>query len=322
METRARYLLVGIFTIVGLVALLGFTLWLAKVQVDRTYAQYDVRFDTVAGLGLASAVQYNGVNVGEVLTIELDPEEPAKVRVRIEINASTPIRTDTVATLSSQGVTGVSYVSLEGGSAAAERLVAVPPADVPLILSKPSALQDLIVDAPDLLAEAILLMRDIRVFTTPENGAAITEILKNVEFATARIDDMATRTESVMASVETTLARADEALVEIKAVFDSANVTLGSATTALDSANTVLVSANGVFVDDLPRITRQLGSAIESLERSAIGIEAFATTGLPQFGTLASEARALVGTISALTTRIGSDPGRFLLGTQTPDYRR
>lgn len=301
METRANYILVGLFALIGFLAALGFVLWLAKVQLDRTYAQYDVVFDTVAGLGLASAVQYNGVSVGKVLTIALDRDDPSLVRVRIEIYASTPIRADTMATLASQVVTGVSFVALEGGSADSGPLLAVPPADVPVIASRPSVMQGLISDAPNLLAEAILLMRDIRTFTTPENGAAITAILVNVERATARIDEMATRTGAVMAAAEGTLARADAALIEAQTVFSS---------------------TNAVIVDDFPEIMRQLETAIASFNQSAAGFDTFSRNGLPQFSAFANEARVLVANISALTNRIGSDPGRFLLGTQTPDYRR
>ncbi|WP_417480685.1 MlaD family protein [Maricaulis maris] len=300
METRARYLLVGVFTIVGLVAVMGFTLWLAKVQIDRTYAQYDIVFDSVAGLGQASTVRYNGVDVGKVLSIALDRDDPALVRVRIEIYASTPVRGDTLATLSSQGVTGVSFVALAGGRADAEPIGVLPPADVPLIPSEPSAFQNLLTDAPDVLAEAILLMRDIRSFTTPENGAAITAILRNVETATARIDAMATRTESVMASAEVTMANVSATLVDLQAL---------------------IASADGVLVDDLPAITDQLGAAVDRLGRSAAGFETFANNGLPQFSALATEARAMVAHINALTSRIASDPGRFLLGNQTPTYR-
>lgn len=301
METRARYLLVGIFTVVGFMAVIGLILWLAKVQINRTYAQYDIVFDTVAGLGQASTVQYNGVSVGKVLAIALDRDDTALVRVRIEIYASTPIRVDTMATLASQGVTGVAFVALEGGSSDAPRLAAVPPADVPVIASKPSVLRGLIADAPDLLAEVILLMRDIRAFTTPQNGAAIAEILRNVESATARIDEMATRIESVMARAESTLARTDDTLSAAKATF---------------------TAASAVLADDLPRIMRRLDTAVDALGRSAAGFEGFARTGLPQFAALATEARALVASINALTSRIASDPGRFLLGNQTPDYRR
>jgi len=308
METRARYVLVGLFTLLGLLAGLGFILWLAKVQLDRTYDQYDILFDSVAGLGQASAVSYNGVNVGQVLTIALDEDDPALVRVRIEIDANTPVRADTVARLESQVVTGVSFVALEGGRADSEPLVAEPPAVVPVIASRPSVVQGLITDAPDLLAEAILLMRDIRAFTTPENSAAITAILANVESAAARIDSIAARTETVMAAAEASLTRIDAALAV-------AETTLSEATTAFASVNTVITT-------DVPRVLTRLGTAIEDFGRSAAGLESFARNGLPQFGAFATEARALVANIGALTSRIGTDPGRFLLGTQTPDYRR
>ncbi len=301
METRARYILVGAFTLVSLLAGLAFTLWLAKVELDRTYEQYDILFDSVAGLGVASAVQYNGVTVGEVQRIALDRYDPSLVRVRIQIFASTPIRVDTVATLATQMVTGVSFVALEGGQAESAQLLPVPPANVAVITARPSVLQGLITDAPDLLAEAILLMRDIRIFTTPENGAAITRILSNVETATARIDEMANRTAAVMGAAEVTLARADAALI---------------------AAEGVMTGAGDMIADDLPTVLRRLKDAVETFGQAASGLDAFARNGLPQFGSLATEARALVANMNALTSRIGNDPSRFLLGTQTPDYRR
>ncbi|TVP69454.1 MAG: MCE family protein [Rhodobacteraceae bacterium] len=301
METRARFILVGVFAIVGLLAMLGFILWLSKLQLDRTYAQYDIVFDSVAGLGQASAVQYNGVSVGQVLSIALDRDNPALVRVRIEIYASTPIRTDTMASLATQVVTGVSFVALEGGSAASPPLQPVPPGDVAVIGSRPSVMQGLIADAPGLLAEAILLMRDIRAFTTPENGAAITAIMINVERATARVDTMAAQVESVMAATEVTLTRVDAALIEAQGTFAGANAIIGA---------------------DIPAILRSIDTVIGDFGRAASGLEGFTSKSLPQFGTFATEARGLVANINALTTRIGNDPGRFLLGTQTPDYRR
>jgi len=341
METRARYVLVGIFTLLSVLAALGFILWLAKVQIDKTYAQYDIRFDSVAGLGVASSVQYNGIDVGKVLTIALDQDDPSLVRVRIEISANTPIRVDTTATLSSQGVTGVSYVGLEGGSATAEPLVAGELGGVPVIRSKPSLVQGLITDAPDLLAEAISLMRDIRGFTTPENGAAIAAILKNVETATARIDTMATRTETMMASAQATLSRADAALIEVQSAFKTGNEVVGNelpelvaklttsvetvtarADAALKEAEAAFATGNDAIGNELPGLVATLKTAVEDVRRSAAGLENFTQNGLPQFTALASEARGLVASIGALTTRISNDPGRFFLGTQTPAYRK
>jgi phospholipid/cholesterol/gamma-HCH transport system substrate-binding protein len=301
METRARYILVGAFTILSLLAALGFMLWLAKVQIDRTYAQYDIVFDTVAGLGQASAVRYNGVDVGKVLTIALDRDDPALVRVRIEIYASTPVREDTIATLGSQGVTGVSFVALAGGSAESARLTTVPPAAVPQIRSEPSVVQGLMVDAPDLLAEAKSLMEHVRAFTTPENSQAIASILQNVESATTRLDSLATETESVLTSAKATLAQADAALAQ---------------------AETAFANANSVIETNVPGLMERFGAAVDRVASAAAGLDDFSQDGLPQFSALALDARNLVANIGALTDRISSDPGRFLLGDQTPDYRR
>lgn len=301
METRARYILVGAFTLIAAVAAMGFLLWLARVEINRTYAQYDIVFDTVAGLSQASVVRYNGVDVGTVLAIALDRDDPALVRVRIEIFATTPVRADTVATLASQGVTGVAFVALEGGSPDSERLTVVPPDLVPLIASKPSVVQELTTAAPDLLKEAIALMEDIRTFTTPENRAAIATILQNVERATGRIDALATHTETLVAAAEETLTHVD---------------------TALSEAKTTFASANDVIEDDIPGLVDGLKATVADIGETASELKDFARNDLPQFGGLAAQASRVLDTIAALASRVGNDPGRFLLGNQTPEYRK
>lgn len=300
METRARYVLVGAFTLAAMAGLLGFLLWLAKVEINRSYAQYDIVFETVSGLSQDSVVRYNGVDVGKVLTIALDIENPQFVRVRIEILALTPVRKDTVATLSSQGVTGVSFVALEGGSPMSDPLVAVPPSPVPLIASRPSVVQELTDAAPDLLKEAIALIEDVRQFTTPENRKAVATILKNVEAASGRIDAIAARAETLAAAAEDTLARADAALGKAEAAF---------------------ASADAVIKKDIPPLVDSLKATASDIRDTAGELKAFAQTGLPQYRDLAADARKVIATIGAVADRIGRDPSRFLLGTQTPEYR-
>ncbi len=298
METRARFVLIGLLTLISLLAALGFTLWLAKLQIDRTYAQYDIVFESVAGLGQASAVRYNGVDVGKVLTIALDRDDPSKVRVRIEVAASTPVRVDTVATLASQGVTGVSFVALEGGSTQSALLTVDPPADVPEITSKNSVVQDLIGNAPDLLAEAIALMEDVRGFTTPENREAIAAILQDVQSVTGRIDALTGRAEATLAAAEATLARVDQSLA----------------------------SVDGLTGKDIPALLAQADRAVEKIGTAAASIDGYAQRDLDQItaqiGSLVSDARSVTASLDALVRKIANDPGRFLLGTQTPEYRR
>lgn len=300
METKARYILVGAFTLGAMGALLAFLLWLAQVEITRAYAQYDIVFDTVSGLSQDSVVRYNGVDVGKVLSIDLDRENPQFVRVRVEVRATTPVRQDTTATLSSQGVTGVSFVALEGGSPTSDPLIAMPPAPVPLIASKPSVVQELTDAAPDLLKEAIALIEDVRKFTTPENRQAIASILQNVEMATARVDAIATRAETLVNAAEGTLARADAALVKAESAF---------------------ASADAVIKHDIPGLVDGLKATVADVGDTATELKTFAQSALPQYRDLATEASRVIAAIGAVADRIGRDPGRFLLGTQTPEYR-
>ncbi|HLQ17510.1 MAG TPA: MlaD family protein [Tabrizicola sp.] len=300
METKARYILVGAFTLGAIGAILGFLLWLAQVQINRTYAQYDIIFDSVAGLSEDSVVRYNGVDVGKVLSIGLDRQNPQFVRVRIEVQATTPVRKDTVATVSAQGVTGVSFVGLEGGSPMSEPLEPLPPASVPLIASKPSVVQELTDTAPDLVKEALALIQDVREFTTPENRKAVAAILENLERVSARADAIAARTETLMARAEDTLSRADAAIGKAEAAF---------------------ASADAVLKDDIPGLVDGLTETVSEVRDTATALKAFAQSALPQYRDLATDARKVIASIGAVADRIGRDPGRFLLGTQTPEYR-
>jgi phospholipid/cholesterol/gamma-HCH transport system substrate-binding protein len=286
METRANYVLIGLATIIAILAGLGFFLWLAKVQIDRTYARYDILFDTAAGLGKAAPVRFNGVDVGQVLAIDLDRSRPELVRVSIEVAAGTPVRQGTEATLQSQGVTGVSFVSLEGGKPDAPRLNIDPGAGVAIIPSKPSVVQDLIENAPDLLAEAIALLRDLSTFTSEENRKSVASILKNVDSATGRLDTAITDITRITQDVS--------AAVKQIAAFS------GRLDSVADNANAALATADSTLQ----------------------GFESFSAKGLPRITATASEAERLIASLRRLSAQIERDPARFFLGNRTPEYAR
>ncbi len=250
-------------------------------------------------------MRYNGVDVGKVLTIALDRSNPSLVRIRIEIYASTPVREDTVATLASQGVTGVAFIALAGGSAEAARLAAIPPDDVPVIRSESSAVQTLMEDAPSLLAEAIALISEVRSFITPDNREAVARILNDLDDASGRIEALAARAEVTLAAVEATLAQADATLL---------------------AAETGIGHADAILTDRAPMIMARLGDAADAAAEAMADLGRFAQSDLPglsaRIGDVIEEARGVFDSINALASQIGSDPGRFLLGNQTPEYRR
>ena len=140
METRANYLLVGSFVLILVFGLIGFVIWLAKVEFDTQFARYDIYFSgSVTGVQTGSPVKYRGINVGEVISVKIDPDNVARVLVTIEIRSDTPIREDTVATLTIQGLAGGVFLQLTGGTHDAQPLVAKEGQRHPEIASRASA---------------------------------------------------------------------------------------------------------------------------------------------------------------------------------------
>ena len=293
METKASYVIVGAFTILAILVGLGFFVWLAKVQVDRTYTQYDILFDQVAGLGQNSPVRFNGVDVGKVLTIALDHIASGQVRVRIEVAATAPIRVGTEATLSSQGVTGVAFVGLDGGAADAANLPLNPLTGVAEIPFKPTVVQGLLADAPDLLHQATAVLNNFDRFTTQQNADHVAKILANLDDVSGRlnqiVDDLSKTSASVAATADNVSAfsgRLDGMANKLDGIATGADATLKDARTTLAD------------------------------------IDTFAAKGLPQITALAGPIAKLAADLSSLTARIERDPARFFLGNRTPEYTR
>ena len=117
METRAGYLIVGTFVLFSFLGILGFFLWLAKSDLDYKGHFYSIYFrGSVTGLTLGGSVNYLGVPVGTVKTIELDSQNPDCVHLVIAIKDNILIKEDAYASLELQGLTGYKLVQIYGGS--------------------------------------------------------------------------------------------------------------------------------------------------------------------------------------------------------------
>ncbi|MDH5557896.1 MAG: MlaD family protein, partial [Alphaproteobacteria bacterium] len=170
METRASYLIVGLFVIAGMIGLVFAAMWITGTRTDEAVALYDIYFDgNVSGLKPGNVVQYRGIPVGGVVDMRIDPDNVERVLVTIEVDADTPIREDTEATLALQGITGLSYIQLTGGTQAAAELKAATGQRRPVIKSRPSELAAIFEAAPELLNRAIGVIAQLEKLLGPEN---------------------------------------------------------------------------------------------------------------------------------------------------------
>src|SRR5512147_508696 len=117
METRANYVLIGLFTLAVVVGVFGFVYWFQNIGGTGERAFYRVEFEgSVSGLRTGATVLFNGIRVGEVTGLSLDPAKPQQVTATLSIDKSVAVRKDTQIGLEFQGLTGIASVSLKGGS--------------------------------------------------------------------------------------------------------------------------------------------------------------------------------------------------------------
>ncbi len=297
METRANYVLIGAFTLAGFAGLIAFLAWFASFDLDRRFAYYDVRFTSVSGLARASEVRFAGLPVGQVVDVRLSPDLDGTVLVRLEVSADTPVRADSVATIESLGVTGVSYVGISAGSADEPLLTAVDDDAVPEITAGRSVLQTLTEDAPELVAQTLRIVQEVGELFGPDNQARFEAILVNLEESSGdlgrALDDFATVTGVVAASatdiaffttqlepltgaVERTLETVDTALSTVTATAGRLTVTLDEGDALLATGRQTLASIDSFVSADLPvaidaftDTTRQLRGEIDRLGSEA-----------------------------------------------------
>ncbi len=192
METRANHALIGAFTLAVIAAAFAFVWWFSDIGQNRDRAIYRIQFPgAVSGLTPGSAVLFNGIRVGDVVNLNFDPQDPAKVIARVEIAKNTPVRTDTRARLEMTGLTGGAVVQLTGGSPTAPALPLVTtedgdPNNAPVLIAEASAFQDILEGARTVLQQAQTTFGDIQGLVGNSRGS-IERSLQNVETFTAAL---------------------------------------------------------------------------------------------------------------------------------------
>ena len=109
-------IVIGAFSVFALVVA-GDSLW---QQYDTYYIRYT---DTsVAGIQSGGTVIYQGIAVGSIEAIGIDPQDIQSIVVTIRVERGTPIKEDVRAQIVPVGITGMSQIELSGGTREAETL--------------------------------------------------------------------------------------------------------------------------------------------------------------------------------------------------------
>ena len=302
METKANYVLIGAFTLATAAFLLLFGLWAAKYSSDRDWQEYRVVFtEPVTGLTEGSSVQYNGIAIGTVETLNLDPKDPRRVIALLKLKADTPVKVDTRAKLSITGLTGVPFIQLTGGSPGAQMLARGDRDEIPVIQAESSALQNIADTANRLVSRMDEVLSE-------ENVKRIADTLQNIESMTGAIAGQ----------------RED-----LRALIVNARQSSEQLARTLATTNKAVEDIDRELVDKLPGLIAKLDGTLGKLDSAAGGADAilnenraaihsFATDGLSQLGPTLGELRSLVRDLRRISDRLQGSPARYILGRDAP----
>jgi len=312
METRANHVWVGAITLILLAFLAAFVIWIARLN-RGSQNEYDIFFkQSVDGLAKGSEVAYAGVPVGQIGQIELWPQDPSFIRVRIRVDEKVPITVGTTATIQGS-FTGVSDIQLEGAQKGAPPIVEPGPEGVPVIPTKTGGLGAILSNAPLLLERLATLTENLNLLLNEDNRKSLSGILDNTNKMTRDISSATPEFRGAMVELQKSLAQARLTLQSFQNVADKADdvlgnegnslavqlrQTLGSAQTAMDTLNKTLQTAQ-------PALNQVSTSTIPSAEAAI------------------RDLRATTKALRNVTEKIDEQgAGALLKGQKLPDYKK
>jgi phospholipid/cholesterol/gamma-HCH transport system substrate-binding protein len=298
METKANYVLIGAFTLaISLFGLL-FALWAANWSSEREWNFYRIVFDeAVTGLFEGGSVRYNGITVGTIDKLSLAPNDPRKVVAEVRIADETPIKTDTRAKISQDGLTGPTFIQLSGGSPNVPLLRSDDKDDIPIIATEPSALQNIADTANRLVTRMDQLLSD-------ENVRRISASLDNIEQLTGTV---AAQRQDI-----------GQLIVNARDASEQLKVTMQTTQGAVERLDREVVREMPALVARLDRTLAQLESVATNANGLIAENRAPIQNGMQQLGPTLTELRGLVRDLRRVASRLDSNPAGYVLGRQQP----
>ncbi len=335
METRANHIVIGLFALAVIAAGMAFIYWVAEVSGQDEVAEIIFQFNgPVNGLSTGSPVLFNGIQVGEVRTLSLNPNDPTEALALATVDAETPVRADTAASLGITGITGTAFIALRGGTLDEPAIL---DANSPVIIeAEISAVQDLIDGARNVLGRADLAMQTVENFLLV-NEPYLTQTIADINEITStiaaqsdnielmmegvgaianEISGLSGRLENIIAGSEALIASVEPESVteivenvrvasgELRGIGDDARALIGRGDVVMDN----LEASSGTLVTTLEDVQTLVAAVDADIVSQAVGDVGTFAAQLPEAGArvddILSSAQQATDQVTAFTSSL------------------
>ena len=279
--------------------------WYAGASDARDYKRYEIYFEgSVSGLNRGSTVRYLGVEVGRVIAIRIDKRASDRVQIIADIDSHTPISSQTLASLSMQGVTGLLYIDLLANNKASRVMASVPSETYPVIDSVQSNFDRLLSSLPDLVGRATVVVDRAARVLSDDNIKAFSKTMQNIEQTSATMPGAMRDAAVVIADLKATLADVRVAATGARQLMETSGPDLAAASERIRAIS-----------ENLAKTTANLDRLMTD-HREDLGL--FLRDSLPEIERLMRDSRSAAQEFRELSRSLKADPSQLLY---EPSYK-
>jgi phospholipid/cholesterol/gamma-HCH transport system substrate-binding protein len=313
MNAKTNYTMVGLFVIMSIALIFIFVIWLVRPTDDRELTSFKIYFtESVSGLNIDSPVKYRGVTIGKVTRMRINPTNIEEIQVDILVDREAPIKTDTVAKLKAQGITGLNYIDLSQGSKMTPLLCEEDEED-PVIKSVPSFLVKVEESFGSVSMNLSKTLHATSILLRDENQEEITKILKHLSSTMDRLDNALNETtvrnfQKLLASARSTVEKMDKTMPKVDQFMGKSvefENRVSNALSSISKSYMTIASSLAVFEE------RNRNGDYSMKESTAEPMK--------QFGITMREMERTLNEINAILARYGDSPSNMLLQTEEAD---
>jgi phospholipid/cholesterol/gamma-HCH transport system substrate-binding protein len=302
-------MLVGAFVLVLGAAFVWGILWISAGGKPQNFDRYVVYMtESVSGLNVDAPLNYRGVDVGKVEDIGIDPGNPERIRLLLQVRQGTPISEATVATLEYQGLTGIANVNLSGGKADAAPLELAPGEEYPVIKGRPSIFARLDSTSEDLLTNLIEASANLNALLGESNRANVSRSIENVATLTERFAAQAGQLEAIINHLEATLENTRTASADFPQLVRQLSQTADAITRMADEI--------GGVGESLAATSRSVEHTVGASGKDLVD---FTRTTLPEITAMVYELRLASENLHRMSEDMVRNPSVLMYGSAEPE---
>jgi len=254
MENKAHYALIGTFVLIALFAIIAFIAWLSNAQFDQQFDEYEVSFQGgVQGLSQGTEVRFNGLKVGDVTRLRIDPNDTNAVLVDIQVQRDTPVDTKSIGRMEPLGLTGLNYIQIIPGGAGFPLIKELPGKGPYRLVGEASRI--------DILLGGLVAIEKA---ATDVSTAALAVDVTAKDFDTLVQNDV----KSVLARAEVSMAELDKALGSIGTAADGTGALITDGRDAINRLSNSGLTDMEETIDGIRRVVESLARVADSLEQN------------------------------------------------------